>query len=98
MPVHHGAAGFGPRARRRVPAVDDAEFGLVVTDPELRVGRPPVGPDRVKYGSTPRNSVYQATAAATSSAQKLIVLNPRRLVMSPAFARYFNRYAYDLAA
>src|SRR5882724_4935667 len=27
----------------------------------------------------PRNSAYHATAAATSSAQKLIVLNPRRV-------------------
>ena len=40
----------------------------------------PSGPGREKYGSTPRNSAYQAAAAGTSSAQMLRVANPRRLI------------------
>ena len=42
-PVHDRAAGPGRRAGRRVPAVDDAQLGLVVADAELGVGRAPVG-------------------------------------------------------
>jgi hypothetical protein len=34
---------------------------------------------RVKYGATPSTWLYQSAAAATSSANKLIVVRPRNI-------------------
>jgi hypothetical protein len=66
VPVSKRAARLGREARRGESPVDDAQLVLVVADAKLDVPGPRAAASLLKYGSTPRRSVYLSRTVRSS--------------------------------
>jgi hypothetical protein len=80
MPVGDRSTRFRRRARRREPAVDNAEFGLVVADAELRVCRAAAGPRPREIDLKAQKLGVPRRRRSDVIRPELIVQNPRRLI------------------